>query len=66
MAHAPAGSSEIAADKALCKVWTANIGSNETAISDALRTSAGTVTPKLADDMTKALNTTTLQAGLDA
>lgn len=59
---APA-SPELTADKALCKVWTANIGSNDLAISQA---ETGAESPKLVTDINKALAAPTMQSGLDA
>lgn len=54
-------SPEVAADKALCKVWTADIGSDDLAITHA---ATGAESPKLVLDINKALASTTVQAGL--
>jgi hypothetical protein len=44
-------SPEVAADKALCKVWSANIGNDDLAITQAV---TGAESPKLVQDINKA------------
>lgn len=63
---APASSPALTADKAICKIFNANIGNGgESQIAQALAASTS-VTPKLAQDITKAITSASLHADLTA
>jgi hypothetical protein len=64
---APVSSSVLTTDKALCKVFNANIGNGgESQIAQALLADSALATPKLIHDITKVLTTNTLHSNLRA
>jgi hypothetical protein len=64
---APSSNPALTADRAMCKTFNANIGNGgESQIAQALVAAGTSVTPKLSQDITKAITSASLHADLQA